>query len=1134
MANLTLYSTTAFIILDTDGNRVLGKYYKPKHASLLGVDTGGKNFSALKEQRAFEKGLWEKTKKSGGEIILYEGYLAVYKHSLDVIFYVISPASENELMTHSALVGFTDALSLLLRGQVEKRAILENLDLTLLALDETIDDGIIIETEGPVIASRVSRPRADVAEIVINEQTIMNALHTVRDRDRRGDAALLEEDYAKRLAKLAKTVLGRDEIGELRTSFDTVRLETDRQASSHMAISQQIKRDLEQPIADFVAKQAAFKKSVQGPVEKLFKTKQTQENHVNRTREKYESDCIKINAFTGQSALVQGRELDKLHLKLEKLQETVKINEREFSNFVRALADTTRKWDTEWKTFCDQCQDLEDERIEFMKDNMWNYANSISTVCVSDDESCEKIRIALETIDTEREIEYFVRHYGTGNNIPNPPQVISYQNHDGTPYRQTTRPADFVRNSSRPMPVRPAPPPPPEEEHEEGPGNAGVGAGGRRGRAESISAGDGRASRATSRATSRARRDSIPPQAQTPVSINGHGPPPAQTLQPSTTGRTSTAPTPAPLHAAAMQPPPHAGSVPLPGMANPAAFRQGKPQQPSQSMPPQGVPGQERTQLKIGQNAYDVDPNADPQKVNHMGVKSAQSISRPPTSVGDAADPLAQQLANLRNGAARTPTRRGTMETPGPPYSPTQSRQGHPGATPSRAGSALHAPAGAFTAAEHAQAQTQALNRDYQYSAENIVGAHPASRPVSPAAASPTAEFMRPRGQSIGAAQAPANVEDIHSRYGQALPHERRPSRAGSHMAPPAGQPPARSPSPAREGYAGIGARRSPSPQPPQQGRMSTPNVPPQHHPQQQQQQQPLQQVHRNSGIFPPQQQQPSAGRAPSPSPYGIALDASGQVTQDSMADAYRQAYAQGQAPPPQQPQMPQQIPPQQQMHQQQQQHQYYGQQPGYGAQTPAPGHPQAGMYGGATSPAPPAPYGQPPPQQHQQPPQQHGMQQQHAMYQQYPNGQPQQSPYSPAPPSGGGYYPGQQQQQQPAQYGQPQYGQPQQQHQPNSNPPQQQPVMARTPSPLPPQGNVQQNGPPTGQYLDDGSGVLFYVKAMYNYVASIDEEFDFQEGDIIAVTSTPEDGWWHGVLLDDTRRIPGRTVFPSNFVTLF
>ena len=59
-------------------------------------------------------------------------------------------------------------------------------------------------------------------------------------------------------------------------------------------------------------------------------------------------------------------------------------------------------------------------------------------------------------------------------------------------------------------------------------------------------------------------------------------------------------------------------------------------------------------------------------------------------------------------------------------------------------------------------------------------------------------------------------------------------------------------------------------------------------------------------------------------------------------------------------------------------------------------------------------------------------------------------------------------------------------------------------------------------------------VKAMYDYSASIEEEFDFQAGDVIAVTSTPEDGWWTGELLDDSRRVPGRTVFPSNFVCLF
>lgn len=80
-------------------------------------------------------------------------------------------------------------------------------------------------------------------------------------------------------------------------------------------------------------------------------------------------------------------------------------------------------------------------------------------------------------------------------------------------------------------------------------------------------------------------------------------------------------------------------------------------------------------------------------------------------------------------------------------------------------------------------------------------------------------------------------------------------------------------------------------------------------------------------------------------------------------------------------------------------------------------------------------------------------------------------------------------------------------------------------------------------------------VKALYDYTATIPEEyvstlsaglylptltrhltrlrFDFQTGDIIAVTATPDDGWWSGELLDETRRRPGQNTFPSNFVTM-
>ncbi|KAI0273080.1 Longin-like domain-containing protein [Russula aff. rugulosa BPL654] len=165
--NLSLYAVNAFIVLDTDGHR----------------PDPNKGLTNLKEQRAFEKGLFAKTKKLVvRDIILYDGHLCVYKHSLDLIFYMLGGPLENELMLHSALSAFMEAVHLLLRNQVEKRAVLENLDCVILCLDETIDDGIIVETDPTTIASRVSRPRADTTDIVINEQTILNAYQTVKEK----------------------------------------------------------------------------------------------------------------------------------------------------------------------------------------------------------------------------------------------------------------------------------------------------------------------------------------------------------------------------------------------------------------------------------------------------------------------------------------------------------------------------------------------------------------------------------------------------------------------------------------------------------------------------------------------------------------------------------------------------------------------------------------------------------------------------------------------------------------------------------------------------------------------------------------------------------------------------------------
>jgi hypothetical protein len=72
--NLTLYSITALLILDADGHRVMAKYYHPPHSAPTSgqnsatpsSSTGPQGLASLKEQKAFEKSVHEKTKRGGG------------------------------------------------------------------------------------------------------------------------------------------------------------------------------------------------------------------------------------------------------------------------------------------------------------------------------------------------------------------------------------------------------------------------------------------------------------------------------------------------------------------------------------------------------------------------------------------------------------------------------------------------------------------------------------------------------------------------------------------------------------------------------------------------------------------------------------------------------------------------------------------------------------------------------------------------------------------------------------------------------------------------------------------------------------------------------------------------------------
>lgn len=174
-SNTTPYSIDAVIILDNKQNRIYTKYYKCPHES-----DENELSSSIKKQKQFEKELFKKTYKQNAEIILFESFAVVYKEYSDAIVYVIGSLDENEVLLYNVLQGLTGAFDILTNSQVDKKSLLEHYDMVAIAVDETIDDGIVLETDGSAIAARVTNPPSeDVANIKIDlsEKGLLSAFN---------------------------------------------------------------------------------------------------------------------------------------------------------------------------------------------------------------------------------------------------------------------------------------------------------------------------------------------------------------------------------------------------------------------------------------------------------------------------------------------------------------------------------------------------------------------------------------------------------------------------------------------------------------------------------------------------------------------------------------------------------------------------------------------------------------------------------------------------------------------------------------------------------------------------------------------------------------------------------------------
>ena len=150
-------------MLDSDGNRLAGKYY----GEFLKNAVGDKSSEELRA--TFEKNLQQKiagtaARPDAAEVVTCQGRTAVFcgggvlgagASSSDVRVVHVGPPTESELVLAYLCEGMYDALSQLMGGSVDRTMVLDNLELVFLLIDEHCDGGIILEVDGSKLAAAV-------------------------------------------------------------------------------------------------------------------------------------------------------------------------------------------------------------------------------------------------------------------------------------------------------------------------------------------------------------------------------------------------------------------------------------------------------------------------------------------------------------------------------------------------------------------------------------------------------------------------------------------------------------------------------------------------------------------------------------------------------------------------------------------------------------------------------------------------------------------------------------------------------------------------------------------------------------------------------------------------------------------
>ncbi|XP_064633476.1 proline-serine-threonine phosphatase-interacting protein 1-like isoform X1 [Lineus longissimus] len=232
--------------------------------------------------------------------------------------------------------------------------------------------------------------------------------------------AKIEEDYGKALLKLSHTTGGKVEIGTSRSSWENLKQQMERVSQVHinlgMTIMEQVTR-----VNSLVEKHKEKRKLIEETLKKYQSAKKSLYRKTQDLKKMYESKCGDADLaekLVKSSSTLPQKELDKLSAKQQKTRQEADKQDAAYKTSVTNLEAARVQWERSMTQACEVYQASEEERMQFIRNELWFHLNLASQASVDDDEAWESVRMTLENCQLDQDLVEFIDNNKTGSERP--------------------------------------------------------------------------------------------------------------------------------------------------------------------------------------------------------------------------------------------------------------------------------------------------------------------------------------------------------------------------------------------------------------------------------------------------------------------------------------------------------------------------------------------------------------------------------------------------------------------------------------------------------------------------------------------------------------------------------------------